>query len=698
MSQASQVRTYDRAESVVFLKTNERFGGLSNMAPGFPLRVNGIRIRTSEALYQACRFPHMPDVQHLIIEQTSPMTAKMRSKPYRKDSRPDWDSVRVKVMRWCLRVKLAQNWREFGRLLLATGERPIVEQSKKDDFWGAKVAEDGSLVGMNVLGRLLMELREQLKEDAEESLKVVTPLSIPRFLLLEREIEAVDASGGASLPTRAGVPEEVPDGLPQPSLFDQPAAARTTMDTLPNRMANRPLQDALSPYPTYRDSGLPWLGQVPEHWEVLRSGSIFHEVADVGHPDLELLSIKARVGIVRQSSTGRKVRASEDRSAYKKILPGYLGYNLMNAFFGGIGISQHEGILSPAYAVARPKIDIHPKFFHYLYQSPLYLTQFNRESYGIMYERNRLYFERFKRIPAPLPPKDEQIRIADFLDAHGRLASRLIRNKRRLIGLLNEQKQAIINQAVTRGLDPNAPMKATGIDWMPEVPTHWQTTHLGSKIKLINGYPFDSKLFSNDGKGHPLIRIRDIFREDTVVTYAGEFVEEAAIQTGDILVGMDGDFNVARWKGATALLNQRVCCIRPKEHLDEAYLAALLVFPLKRINDQTFSTTVKHLSSSDIKRLRFPVPPIEEQREISAWLSAETATLERTIDRVQREIQLVREYRERLIADVVTGKLDVRNVEITALPDEPQNDDMEELEEELDTDEEDSLEGDDAED
>jgi type I restriction enzyme S subunit len=108
--------------------------------------VNGVAIRTSEALYQACRFPHLPDVQHKIINEHSPMTTKMRVKPFRKDSRPDWDTVRVKIMRWSLRVKLAQNWREFGRLLLATGDRPIVEQSRKDDFWGAKVAEEGSLV------------------------------------------------------------------------------------------------------------------------------------------------------------------------------------------------------------------------------------------------------------------------------------------------------------------------------------------------------------------------------------------------------------------------------------------------------------------------------------------------------------------------------------------------------------------------
>ena len=187
----SQTRTYDRSSSVVFRKTRETFGGLSNMAGGFPLLVSGVRIRTSEALYQACRFPHLPDVQRLIIAQRSPMTAKMKSKPYRHDSRRDWNRVRVNVMRWCLRVKLAQNLEFFSKLLLDTGDRAIVEQSRKDDFWGAKPVDDRTLVGMNVIGRLLMELREFVKAEPEKNLRRVEPLLIPNFLLGGRPIEPV---------------------------------------------------------------------------------------------------------------------------------------------------------------------------------------------------------------------------------------------------------------------------------------------------------------------------------------------------------------------------------------------------------------------------------------------------------------------------------------------------------------------------
>lgn len=186
----SQIRTYHTSDVVRFRKTNEEFGGLSNMAPGFPVVVLGHRIRTSEALYQACRFPHMPEVQRMIVNEGSPMTAKMRSKPYRKESRPDWDEVRVKVMKWCLRVKLIYNWAKFSELLLSTGECPIVEDSRKDSYWGATPQADNTLCGQNVLGRLLMDLREKLQENSD-ALRIVPPLQIANFSLFGEPIPMI---------------------------------------------------------------------------------------------------------------------------------------------------------------------------------------------------------------------------------------------------------------------------------------------------------------------------------------------------------------------------------------------------------------------------------------------------------------------------------------------------------------------------
>jgi ribA/ribD-fused uncharacterized protein len=212
----SQRYTYDRSECVVFLKTSEPYGGLSNMAGGYPLHVNGLDILTSEALYQALRFPHLPEVQRLIIEQKSPMSAKMKSKPHRQNTRSDWDEVRMPLMRWCLQVKLAQNWDRFGELLLSTEDRPIVEQSHRDDFWGAKLQQDGRLVGINVLGRLLMELRNRLRSPDGRQLRTVQPLDIPNFLLNGQPI------GEISLRKATGQPNKDAShrSNPRQSLFD----------------------------------------------------------------------------------------------------------------------------------------------------------------------------------------------------------------------------------------------------------------------------------------------------------------------------------------------------------------------------------------------------------------------------------------------------------------------------------------------
>lgn len=186
-------RTYEIGDVVCFRKTREAFGGLSNMAPGFPILVGGVFARTSEALYQACRFPHLPGLQRQILAERSPMTAKMRGKPHRQDSRPDWDCARIPIMRWCLRAKLAANWSAFGELLVSTGGKPIVESSDKDDFWGAKPDGTGKLIGGNVLGRLLMELRDKL-EAGSDRLRNPLPPKLPQFLLLGEPIGSVEAA------------------------------------------------------------------------------------------------------------------------------------------------------------------------------------------------------------------------------------------------------------------------------------------------------------------------------------------------------------------------------------------------------------------------------------------------------------------------------------------------------------------------
>ncbi|MBS0645418.1 MAG: NADAR family protein [Verrucomicrobia bacterium] len=188
-----EIRVYHKENSCIFKKNNEEFGALSNMATGFPLRVNGVDIRTTEALYQACRFPHLPEIQEKILEQKSPMLVKMISNTNKKKSREDWDNVRLKVMKWCINIKLAQNFVSFGVALHETGLKNIVENSAKDNFWGAIPNEDETIfTGKNALGRLLMDLRQAFYSKDIYSLLFIEPPQISNFLLFHEPIGIID--------------------------------------------------------------------------------------------------------------------------------------------------------------------------------------------------------------------------------------------------------------------------------------------------------------------------------------------------------------------------------------------------------------------------------------------------------------------------------------------------------------------------
>lgn len=199
MNSEIEIRIYKKSdECISFRKTTEEYGGLSNMASGYPIVVNGIYIKSSEALYQALKFPHLPNAQKEIIAEydkiknpegaKSPMGAKMKSKKYNSKIREDWDQIKIIVMRWVLRVKLIQNQETFGKLLLETGSKTIVEESKKDDFWGAKL-DNNEFKGMNILGRLLMELRELYKQYPLDSIE---PLKLKDFKLFGKSITSVE--------------------------------------------------------------------------------------------------------------------------------------------------------------------------------------------------------------------------------------------------------------------------------------------------------------------------------------------------------------------------------------------------------------------------------------------------------------------------------------------------------------------------
>ena len=215
-----------------------------------------------------------------------------------------------------------------------------------------------------------------------------------------------------------------------------------------------------------------------------------------------------------------------------------------------------------------------------------------------------------------------------------------------------------IDGARPRRFRPYPEYRGTGIEWLGEIPVHWEVKRLVDRATLVNGFPFDSKLFDRF-HGTPLVRIRDLFNPATEVKWSGDPVPEAEIRDGDILIGMDGDFGVSWWAQGPAFLNQRLCCARARSvHIGQRFLFYCLPFPLKALNDVTYATTVKHLSSLDVLKFRLPLPPLKEQRAISAFLDRETAKIDGLVARKERLIELLQEKRTALITHAVTRGLD----------------------------------------
>lgn len=236
---------------------------------------------------------------------------------------------------------------------------------------------------------------------------------------------------------------------------------------------------AFPKYERYKDSGVEWLGEVPEHWEVRRNLGVFDERKECNRPEEELLSVTVSRGIIRQSEiTAKKDSSNDDKSKYKVVRIGDLAYNKMRAWQGALGISAFNGIVSPAYVVLTPRNQRLSKYFHYLYRTPQFVTEANRLSYGLCDDMNSLRYEHFKTSYTPLPPDDEIDRIVAFLDQKTAEIDALIAKKQRQIELLDEQKAILINRAVTRGLNPNAKLKPSGIEWIGDIPEHWTAPRL----------------------------------------------------------------------------------------------------------------------------------------------------------------------------------------------------------------------------
>jgi type I restriction enzyme S subunit len=431
----------------------------------------------------------------------------------------------------------------------------------------------------------------------------------------------------------------------------------------------------LKPYPAMKDSGVPWLGEVPSTWSIVRNGRLFTQRNETGFAHLPILEVSLKAGIrVRNLDGSGRKQMMFDRDKYKRARKDDLAYNMMRMWQGAIGMAPTDGLVSPAYVVARPLREVEPKFFLYLFRTDAYMGEVDKFSHGIVKDRNRLYWEEFKQMPTPVPPPDEQVAIVRFLDHTDRQIRRYIRAKQKLIKLLEEQKQAIIHRAVTHGLDPNVRLKPSGVEWLGDVPKHWAVHRTKVQFRLRTEK-------SGVAHGHELLSIythigvrprKELEQKGNKASTTDDYW---VVKRGDIiankLLAWMGAIGVSHYDGVTSPAYDILMPVTDlvPDYYHHLFRTKLYLQQFKQRSRGIMDMRLR-LYFDQFGQIPIPVPPVNEQVAIVNFYNDATADADRIIDRTQREISLLREYRARLIADVVTGKLDVRAA-AAKLPDEP---------------------------
>ena len=452
----------------------------------------------------------------------------------------------------------------------------------------------------------------------------------------------------------------------------------------------RILMEGLVAYPEYKNSGLKWLGWVPTHWEIKRAKSIFQCIdqrSTTGNE--ELLTVSSARGIVPRKTANVTMFKAESYIGYKLCWPGDLVVNSLWAWAGGLGVSSHHGIISTAYSVyrLRPNTPMTPSFAHELVRSSSFSWELMVRSKGVWISRLQLTDISFLDTPIYIPPPAEQASIVRFLDwANGRL-ERAIRAKRKVIALLNEQKQAIIHRAVTRGLEPSVPLKPSGIPWLGDIPQHWEVQrvkHCVSPVEQGWSPQCDAQVASEDEWG--VLKVGCVNKD----SFAPEQNKKlpASLRPDHKLEVRDGDILVSRANtrellGLAALVEnpppKRMLCDKlfrfrvSGDSCNPKFLVLALRSKPSRVQIESStngaSSSMQNIGQGVLKNLLISMPPVAEQNEIVKRVDDATQPVGIAISRLEREIELLREYRTRLVADVVTGKLDVREA-AAKLPEE----------------------------
>ena len=425
------------------------------------------------------------------------------------------------------------------------------------------------------------------------------------------------------------------------------------------------------PYTEYKDSGIAWLGEVPKHWDLIKlkyAVTLTKEDAEERHEDFQI----ALENI--ESWTGQFIETDSEYSGSGDAFEeGDVLFNKLRPYLAKVFHAQRAGTPVGELLVLRPESDVSSRFMFYRLLSAEFIDVVDGSTYGAKMPRASWDF--IGGLEIPMPPLDEQRTIAAYLDRKTAQVDTLIAKKQRLIDRLQEQRTAVINRAVTRGLDPDAPMQDSGIEWLSEVPAHWSlpklkwiTTKIGSGSTPKGG----SKVYQNEGViflRSQNVQFDGLDLED--VAHISEEIhadmERSAVEPGDVLLNITGasigrctyvprDFGPAN-------VNQHVCIVRPMKVIMSEYLQMVLASKVGQY--QVFSlqdgSSREGLNYAQLGSFAIPLPEIGEQKAIVRAVRKETDKIDEVVGREKKEINLLQELRTSLISEVVTGKIDVRD-------------------------------------
>ena len=425
-------------------------------------------------------------------------------------------------------------------------------------------------------------------------------------------------------------------------------------------------------YKQYKDSGPTWFGRVPSHWDVLNGRRVFTQKRNASLPDDPQLSATQKYGVIPQTlfmelEQQKVVLALKGTDAFKHVEIDDFIISL-RSFQGGIEKSHYRGCVSTAYTVLRSTKDIDAKYWEYLLKSSPYIDALSSVTDGIR-EGRSISYAQFGGLPLPFPCMYEQTAIAAFLDYETAKIDALIEEQRQLIELLKEKRQAVISHAVTKGLNPDAPMKDSGTFWIGKVPQHWDVSSLRYFARFSSGSTPDRMKESYWGGDIPWVKTGEIDYAVINTTEEAISVEGMAessvtlVPAGSMLLALYGQ-GVTRGRvamlGVAATFNQACVAIESDERIDRAYLYAFFVFAYQFIREIGNETTQMNLNLDFVKGIRMLLPPLPEQRSIAEVVAAQMSSSDALVEEAKNAIKLLQERRTALISAAVTGKIDVR--------------------------------------